>query len=177
MTERVIAIGRFDDREREALAAAFDIEAVARPVDLAGLPADTRAGIRAAAFKSPAPFDGAAMDLLPDLGLIANYGVGYDNVDVAAATARGVKVTNTPGVLNDDVADLAVAMLLAQSRRMVEGAEWVRSGSWSGKGPMPLNRKVSGGRAGVVGLGRIGREIADRLAAFKMEIHYHSRAP
>ena len=116
------------------------------------------------------------MDLFPALGLIANFGVGYDAIDMAAARSRGIRVTNTPDVLNDDVADLAVAMLLAQSRQIVQGSDWVRSGRWSQEA-LPLNRKVSGRRVGIAGLGRIGREIADRLAAFKIGIHYHSRQP
>jgi lactate dehydrogenase-like 2-hydroxyacid dehydrogenase len=95
---------------------------------------------------------------------------------VAAATARGIKVTNTPDVLSDDVADIAVAMLLMQGRRMVQGDAFVRSGRWQAGEEFPLNRKLSGGRAGILGMGRIGREIADRLAAFKMDIHYWARS-
>jgi lactate dehydrogenase-like 2-hydroxyacid dehydrogenase len=85
-------------------------------------------------------------------------------------------VTNTPDVLNDDVADLAVGMLLSFTRNMAANAAWLARGDWAEKGDPPLARKFSGTRAGIMGLGRIGREIADRLAAFKMEIHYHSRS-
>jgi lactate dehydrogenase-like 2-hydroxyacid dehydrogenase len=102
--------------------------------------------------------------------------VGYDAIDVDAATERVIKVTNTPDVLNDDVADLAVAMLINVSRNMRMGEDWVRSGTWAEKGDMPLNRKVSGGKCGILGLGRIGRDIADRMAAFKMEMHYYARS-
>ena len=114
--------------------------------------------------------------LKPALGLIANFGVGYDAIDVVAASARGIKVTNTPDVLNDDVADLAVGMLLMQVREMSQASDWARSGNWKTKGEYRLNRKFSGGKVGIVGLGRIGREIADRLAAFKSEIHYYARS-
>ncbi|WP_425303934.1 2-hydroxyacid dehydrogenase [Wenxinia saemankumensis] len=131
-------------------------------------------GVTALAWKGHGPVDGALMDRFPELGLIANYGVGYDSIDVEAASARGIAVTNTPDVLNDDVADLAVAMLLMQGRRMLQGHAHAQGG-WGGKGEFPLNRKLSGSRAGILGLGRIGHEIADRLAAFKMEIHYWSR--
>ncbi|WP_425100168.1 2-hydroxyacid dehydrogenase [Tropicibacter sp. S64] len=144
--------------------------------ELAAMDAETRAQVRAVAYRGHYRFDGTGMDLLPNLEVIANFGVGYDQIVVADATARGVKVTNTPDVLNDDVADLAVAMLLAQCRNMVEGDARVRRGEWPQKGELPLNRKMSGNKAGIVGLGRIGREIADRLAAFKMEIHYTSRS-
>jgi lactate dehydrogenase-like 2-hydroxyacid dehydrogenase len=127
------------------------------------------------AYKGHKPFDGAQMDLLPALEIIANYGVGYDAIDVVAATARKVRVTNTPDVLNDDVADLAVGMLLSFTRNMAANSAWLARGDWAEKGDPPLARKLSGTRVGIMGLGRIGREIADRLAAFKMEIHYHSR--
>ncbi len=142
---------------------------------IAALPEAVRTRVRALAYKGGGSLGAAHLDLLPGLGIVANYGVGYDSVDVDAATRRGIRVTNTPDVLSDDVADLAVAMLLAQSRQMTQGSDWVRSGRWASEGDLPLNRKVSGGRAGIMGLGRIGREIANRLAAFKMEIHYHAR--
>ncbi|WP_172329097.1 2-hydroxyacid dehydrogenase [Mangrovicoccus sp. HB161399] len=176
MSDAVLLIcGPFTDEERSRLEAAHPSAAAASPAEIAALPGALRAGIRAVAYKGHAPFGGGEMDALPALGLIANYGVGYDAIDVAAASARGAKVTNTPGVLNDDVADLALGMMLSLSRDLEEGARLVRSGEWAQRA-LPLNRKFSGGKAGIVGLGRIGREIADRLAAFKMEIHYHSRS-
>ncbi|WP_424511313.1 2-hydroxyacid dehydrogenase [Rhodovulum euryhalinum] len=146
------------------------------PEGLDRLAPENRAALRAVAYKGHAPFGAAEMDRLPGLGLIANYGVGYDAIDVHAARARGIRVTNTPDVLNDDVADLAVGMLLAQARGLVAADRFVRSGDWAAGRDFPLQRKASGARAGILGLGRIGREIADRLAAFKMEIHYHSRS-
>jgi lactate dehydrogenase-like 2-hydroxyacid dehydrogenase len=173
----LIAIGSYFEWDTSAMDARYTVHPVDGPEAIGALPEELRNDVRAIAFKGHAPLGAAHMDLLPKLGMIANYGVGFDAIDVAAASARGIRVSNTPNVLNDDVADLAVAMLLAQSRRIVEGSDWVRSGAWPQKGELPLNRKVSGRRAGIVGLGRIGREIADRLAAFKMEIHYHSRAP
>ncbi|RYH11720.1 2-hydroxyacid dehydrogenase [Tropicimonas sp. IMCC6043] len=171
-----IVIGPYSEADRAALTEAFAPVFVASPAELAGLDNATREAARAVAFKGHRPFDGAAMDLLPALGLIANFGVGYDAIDVAAADARGIRVTNTPDVLNDDVADLAVAMLLMRGREMEQASQWARSGQWKEKGEYRLNRKVSGGKAGILGLGRIGREIADRLAAFKMEIHYFARS-
>ena len=175
MTELVILGEAFTAEERARLDGACAAVFVSSPADLAALDANARAGIKAVAFKGHDPLGGAAMDALPGLGLIANFGVGYDAIDVAAASARGVKVTNTPDVLNDDVADLAVAMMLAFSRNMMEGHDMVTSGRWP-EGALPLNRKMSGGTVGIVGLGRIGREIANRLAGFKMEIHYHARS-
>lgn len=173
----VMMIGAsFSEVERYRLETAFNAGFVADVADLASLSVQERAETTALAFKGHAAFGAAAMDLLPNLGLIANFGVGYDAIDVEAASKRGIRVTNTPDVLNDDVADLAVAMLLAQCRNMIAGDACVRSGDWAAKGSLPLNRKASGSRVGIVGLGRIGREIADRLAAFKMDIHYHSRS-
>lgn len=173
----LLAIGHYDDWDLDPMRKGYVLHHVPGPDHIAGIPDHPRAAITAAAFKGHMPFGAAEMDALPELGLIANYGVGYDAIDVAAAKARGIRVTNTPDVLNDDVADLAVAMLIALSRNMVAGHLHVMSGAWSRGEPFALNRKASGRRVGIVGLGRIGREIANRLAAFKMEIHYHARAP
>jgi len=111
---------------------------------------------------------------MPALEIVSVFGVGYDGVDVAAARERGIAVTHTPNVLNDEVADLAIALVLAVSRRLIEADRYVRSGSWA-NGPMPLARKVSGARMGIVGLGRIGLAIAKRAEAFGMSIAYTSR--
>lgn len=173
---QTLAIGAYSESDIAGLKAAFDPIFLDSPADLAGVDASKRASIHALAFKGHTAFGGAEMDLLPDLKLIANYGVGYDAIDIPAANARGIKVTNTPDVLNDDVADIAVGMLLMQVREMTQAADWARSGQWKTGGEYRLNRKFSGGRAGIVGLGRIGREIANRLAAFKMDIHYYARS-
>ncbi len=115
------------------------------------------------------------MDQLPALKIVSVMGVGYDGVDVAAAKARGVVVTHTPGVLNDDVADLAIALMLALSRQIARADRFVRAGQWAG-GPLPLGRKMSGARLGIVGMGRIGQAIAHRAAAFDMRIAYTARS-
>ena len=171
-----LVIGPYSDTDSTALDAAFTPVTLASAADLPSLDDATRNAITALAYKGHHAFGAAEMDQLPNLELIANYGVGYDAIDVTAADARGIKVTNTPDVLNDDVADLAVAMLLMQVREMEQASNWARSGNWKNKGEYRLNRKLSGGRAGIVGLGRIGREIADRLAAFKMDLHYYARS-
>ena len=173
----LLAIGQYPDWDLEPMQAAQELHVLSGPEDIASLPEALRSSVRAIAYKTHAPIRGAEMDLLPSLGLIANYGVGYDAITVPDATARGIRVTNTPDVLSDDVADLAVAMLVAQARQILPAANYLRSGRWERDGAFPLAQRASGRRAGIVGLGRIGREIADRLAAFKMEIHYHSRAP
>ncbi len=112
---------------------------------------------------------------LPALKIISVMGVGYDGIDVAAAKAHGVVVTHTPGVLNDDVADLAIALMLALSRQIALADRFVRAGQWP-NGPLPLGRKVSGARLGIVGMGRIGQAIAYRAAAFNMRIAYTARS-
>jgi hydroxypyruvate reductase len=112
---------------------------------------------------------------LPALRMISIFGVGYDGVDVPAAIAHGAKVTHTPNVLNDEVADLALALMLAVSRNIVQADQHVRSEAWL-KGPMPLGRKMSGARLGIVGMGRIGQTIARRAEAFDMPVSYTARS-
>jgi glyoxylate reductase len=112
------------------------------------------------------------------LKLIANFGAGFDHIDVAAANARGVTVTNTPGVLTDDTADLTMALILSVGRRLVEGANVVQSGGFKGWSPTwMLGRRVSRKRLGIIGMGRIGQAVARRAKAFGLQIHYHNRKP
>lgn len=117
----------------------------------------------------------ALMDQLPALEIVSIMGVGYDGVDVAAALERRIPVTHTPGVLNDEVADLAIGLMLSAARRIPLADRYVRAGRWAKEGPMPLARKVTGARLGIVGLGRIGQAIASRAEAFDMSIAYTGR--
>ncbi len=112
------------------------------------------------------------------LRLIANFGTGVDNIDVSAATARGITVTNTPGVLTEDTADMTMALILAVSRRLIEGAQVLREegGKWPGWSPTwMLGHRIWGKRLGIVGMGRIGQALARRARAFGMQVHYHNR--
>ena len=118
--------------------------------------------------------DAALIDALPKLEIISCFGVGYDAVDIAAAKRRKVIVTNTPGVLNDAVADLTLGLIIAAARRIPQGDRYVREGKWLHE-PQPLAQQVSGKRLGIIGLGRIGMDIAKRALAFNMSIAYHSR--
>jgi glyoxylate reductase len=112
----------------------------------------------------------------PNLKLIANFGNGVDNIDVEAATQRGITVTNTPGVLTDDTADLAMALILAVPRRIAEGIDAIRSEDWRGWSPTwMLGSRIRGKRLGIIGMGRIGQAVARRAMAFGMSIHYHNR--
>jgi len=117
----------------------------------------------------------ALMEKLPGLKLIACFSVGLDSVDLVAARERGVAVTNTPDVLTDDVADLAIGLMLACARRMIAADRFVRTGRWL-EGGFPLATKASGKRLGIVGMGRIGQAIARRAAAFDMQIAWHGPA-
>lgn len=132
--------------------------------------------IRAVVANGEAKVPRTLMERLPALEMISVFGVGYDGVDVPAAQERGVPVTNTPEVLNDDVADLAIGLLLSIARRIPQADRFVRDGQWP-QGPFPLSRKVSGARLGVVGMGRIGQAIAHRARAFGMQIAYTARSP
>jgi hydroxypyruvate reductase len=116
----------------------------------------------------------ALMDQLPALEMISVFGVGYDRYDVAAAHERGIPITNTPDVLTDDVADMGISLMLAIARTIPQADQYVRQGKWP-SGPMPLARKVTGARLGIVGLGRIGSAIARRATGFDMSIAYTSR--
>ena len=112
---------------------------------------------------------------LPGARVVSVFGVGYDSVDVPAAKTHGIPVTHTPDVLNDDVADLAILLMLGIARRIGQAERYVRAGQWP-SGPLTLGRKVSGARLGIVGLGRIGKAIAKRAAAFDMSIAYTGRS-
>jgi glyoxylate reductase len=110
------------------------------------------------------------------LRLIANFGNGVDNIDVASAVQRGITVTNTPGVLTDDTADMTMALILAVARRIAEGARIITDDEWAGWSPnWMLGRRIAGKRLGIVGMGRIGQALARRAAAFGLSIHYHNR--
>lgn len=120
--------------------------------------------------------DGPLLDACPTIRVVANMAVGYDNIDVPAATARGVLVTNTPGVLTETTADLAFALLLASARRLAEGEAAVRDGSWGPWRPSwLLGREVSGATIGIVGPGRIGAAVARRALGFGMRVLYAGR--
>jgi hydroxypyruvate reductase len=131
--------------------------------------------IRGYAAGGDSTVDAALIERLPALEIISVMGVGYDGVDVAAAKARGIMVTHTPDVLNDDVADLAIGLMLCAARQLPAADRHVRSGAWE-RGPMPLARKMSGARLGIVGMGRIGQAIAQRALAFGMKVSYTARS-
>ena len=144
--------------------------------------ADLVAAMQSADVLVPTVTDYISADLIAQAGerlkLIANYGNGVDNIDLPAARERGISVTNTPGVLTEDTADMTMALLLAVPRRISEGARLLHSGDWKGWSPTLLpGRRIWGKQLGIVGMGRIGTALARRARGFGLEIHYHNRRP
>jgi lactate dehydrogenase-like 2-hydroxyacid dehydrogenase len=172
MKPAVLLVGSLPGPALDRLEREFSLHRLSQAADRQVLLAELAPHCEAIAAGGAVP--ASLMQALPKLKVVANFGVGYDSVDVAHATQRGIKVTNTPGVLNDDVADLAVALLLAVRRRLVAADRYVRQGGWL-KANYPLCEKLSGSKVGILGLGRIGKTLARRLAAFDCELHYHGR--
>lgn len=173
----LLQAGAYPKWDQEPIDAAFTVHRLWEAADKAAFLAEVGPQVRAIATRGDLGASAEVIAACPRLEIVSVYGVGYDAVDLPACAARGIRVTNTPDVLTDDVADLAVAMLLGLVRRIVPAEAWVRSGDWAAKGAFPLTRKLSGSRAGILGLGRIGAAIGRRLEAFGLEIAYASRAP
>ena len=133
--------------------------------------------IRAVVTTHGGGFEQSLLDRLPNLEIVTSASVGLDTLCVDGCKARGIPVTNTPDVLTDDVADMAMMLLLATVRRLLPGVNWISSGDWQSKGMMPLNTAIRGKKLGIVGLGRIGKAIAQRAEAFGMEVCYYGRKP
>lgn len=150
---------------------AYDARRLWTAPDRDALVASMADKVTAVASSNSGGIDAATIAKLPKLRVIAHFGVGYDTVDVDAARARGIAVTNTPDVLTAEVADLAMALLLATVRRVPQGDRYVREGKWL-KGPMALTESLQGRTLGVIGMGRIGRAIARRAEAFNLRIAY-----
>lgn len=167
----------YDDWDQTPMEAEYEVYNLPHGAGLDTLPVEVFDKVEAFAFKGHDALDAKIMDAFPNLKMIANYGVGFDTIDVAYATSKGIKVTNTPDVLTNDVADLAVGLVIAASRGIAGASDWVTSGNWSHTGAYPVQRTVSGKRVGIVGLGRIGRAVAERLQPFGSDIHYFSRSP
>ncbi|MBX9468821.1 MAG: 2-hydroxyacid dehydrogenase [Rhizobium sp.] len=168
----ILQMGPYPDWDQIPLEQNFHMHRYFEAADKAGFLAEVGPKIRGIATRGELGANASIIAACPNLEVISVYGVGFDAVDLAACRARGIRVTNTPDVLTNDVADLGVAMMLVQSRGMIGAETWVKDGSWATKGLYPLKRRVWGRRAGVLGLGRIGFEVAKRLAGFDMEIAY-----
>ncbi|MCX7646485.1 MAG: 2-hydroxyacid dehydrogenase [Rhodobacteraceae bacterium] len=179
MTEkpRLLQIGEVTGRMAARLESRFAVVRLPAGPERAAFLAAAGAGIVAVVTDGHLGVPPEVMAALPDLKVIASCGVGYDAIDAAAAAARGILVAHTPDVLNDEVADTAILLWLAVSRRLIPADRWVRSGDWERTGAFPLTRSVRGRTAGILGMGRIGQTIARRAEAFGARILYHSRGP
>lgn len=168
----VLQVGAYPDWDQVPLDEAFAMHRYFEASDKARFLADVGSDVRGIATRGDLGADRSMIDACPNLEVISVYGVGYDAVDLSTCQERGIRVTNTPDVLTKDVADLGVAMMLAQTRGVLGAEQWVRNGNWVSRGSYPLTSRVWGKRAGVLGLGRIGHELAKRLAGFDMDIAY-----
>ena len=173
----VLQMGGYPAWDMPPLEARFVMHRLHEAPDRAALLAEVGPKVRAIATRGDLGASAAVIAACPQLELIAVNGVGYDAVDLGAARARGIRVTNTPGVLDGECADIAVGMMLALARGIIGGDAYTRSGDWAKKGPYPLQRRVWGQRAGILGLGRIGMELGRRLQGFGMKISYLARSP
>lgn len=178
MPEKVLIYSRFPKAMMVRIGERFELlEAGGKPPNEI-FSAEQLAGIRAMVTSGSTPLSGAAMDMMPKLGVIVCYGTGYDGLDLAAAAKRGIAVSNSPGANAASVADLAVTLMLAVTRRLLPADNYVRSGNWAAAKPSPLMRPQAGNpgrKVGVYGMGEIGRKIAARVAAFETEVAYFSR--
>jgi len=168
----VLSIGSFPDATNAELANRFAVTHYARRPVPQALADDVKNRIRGIATEANHGVDRTLIAALPKLEVIAIFGVGTDLIDVAAARERNIPVTNTPGILTDEVADLAIGLMLASARQILFADQYVRDGSWAKKGPIRLGRSVGGKTMGVLGLGGIGRAVADRGAALRMHVIY-----
>lgn len=171
MSIEILQTGKLLDSCETALAERFTVHKLHEQADPQAWLAANGGRIRAIAGA------GVSADLmasLPNLEIISGFGVGYDSIDTAAARARNVRVTNTPNVLNDAVAELTIGLMIALARRIPQGDSFVRSGTWPG-GNMGLFTELTGKTVGILGLGRIGKEIAVRAQVMKMRVIYHGR--
>lgn len=174
MKPRVLQYGRLMPSLEKQLSEAYDHQRLVDQADAKAFLAEQGSrfdGIATAGFA-----DEALMAACPNIKVISSFGVGVDKIDLAAAARRGIQVGNTPDVLNDCVADLTMGLVIDVARGVGASERYLRAGQWP-KGPYPLQRKVSGKRMGIVGLGRIGKAIAQRARAFDMELRYHNRRP
>ena len=175
MAIEVLQMGPLAGPVEASLTATYRMHRYWEAADADALLASAGPMIRAVATSGEVGCPRAVIDRLPKLELIANYGVGYDAVDVGAARERGVRVTNTPDVLSDAVAEMTLGLMLALCRKIPQADQFVRAGKWPA-GAFGLTDELTGRTAGILGLGRIGKEIARRLQAFKMQVVYHGRS-
>ncbi len=160
----------------EQLDAAYEVHRLWEADDRDRLLDEVSEKIEAIAVGPHSLVDGALMGRLPNLKIVANFGVGYDTVDAKWAGRHGIIVTNTPDVLTEEVADTTLGLILMTVRKLSESERWLRAGKWESQGAFPLTPSLRDRRIGIVGLGRIGKAIAKRLDAFRVPVVYHGRS-
>lgn len=175
MKPNLLMIGNGTDRMMDRLNAEFTPHLLSEIDDFVAFLAEKGPSIEYVMTNGHAGLRADIMDKLPNLKVISSYGVGYDAIDTDACAARGIVVAHTPGVLNDEVANTAIMLWLAASRRLVQADNYLRAGRWEAEGAYPLTHSVQDRTVGILGLGRIGQAIADRLGIFNSTIVYHSR--
>ena len=179
MPDKVLVYSRFPKTLMARIGECFELMDAAGRQPTEVFSSDQLSGIRAMITAGGTPLPAAVMDTLPSLRAIICYGTGYDGIDLAAAAKRGIAVGHSPAANAAAVADLAVTLMLAATRRLISADEFVRNGNWAASKPSPLLRAPSGNpgrRVGVYGMGEIGRKIAARMAAFETEVGYFSRS-
>ncbi|OBG88136.1 hydroxyacid dehydrogenase [Mycobacterium sp. E802] len=172
---RVLQVGPLKPSLAETLRTGYDALVLPDEPERATFLEQHGAAVLAVVTSGRTGVDAQLMSALPNLGVVVNFGVGYDTTDIEAAAARHVMVSNTPDVLSDCVADTAVGLLIDTMRQFPAAERYLRAGHWAAVGNYPLTHKVSGSRVGIIGLGRIGQAIATRLVAFGCPISYHNR--
>lgn len=172
----ILMIGAYPEWDMDELERDYTVHRLWEAADQTAFIARHAANIRAVATRGDLVCGAEIINALPKLEIIGCYGVGTDGIDFSATRPRGIKVANTPDVLTDDVADLAIGLMISIARLMPQGERHLRAGLWPQSG-MPLATKVSGKRLGIVGLGRIGQAIGKRAEAFGMTIGYCNRSP
>jgi lactate dehydrogenase-like 2-hydroxyacid dehydrogenase len=175
MKPEIIAAARIYAPTQKRLDQEFTCHKLHEAADRTAFLKQHAASVRALATFGAGGADGALMDALPKLEIISNFGVGVDAIDLAAAKKRNIIVTNTPDVLNNCVADTAMALTVNAMRKFPQAEVYLRAGHWAAKGGYPLSTSLGGKTMGILGLGRIGEAIAQRAQAFGMKIRYHNR--
>jgi lactate dehydrogenase-like 2-hydroxyacid dehydrogenase len=174
MKPEILQISPMMTHVEKALNDAYEVHRYWEAGDKAALLAEHGAKIRAVATNGHSGCKPEILEALPNLEVISSYGVGYDAIDIPACKARNVRVTNTPDVLNDAMAEITLGLMIALCRRLPQADAYTRAGKWREKN-YPLTGELTGAKVGILGLGRIGKEIARRCQAFKMQVVYHGR--
>lgn len=174
--EKIVQVGNATALVNAHLQENYEVLKLWEAPDAKAFLAEHGKGVRGVVTSSAHGLNNEWLDLMPDLQVVSSFGVGYDTIDAQELKRRGIQLGNTPDVLNDCVADMAICLLLASARRLVAADRYVREDRWAKEGAFPLAQSVSGKHVGIVGLGGIGQAVARRLEGFGVTIRYHNRS-